>query len=288
MNENSIDHLNEIPVAPETPTPPSAAELRETLQSARDSHRVRNGKIAALPRDLLEQLNHRLERGQRGPALLDWLNAQPAVLAALQQYFEGVPISKQNLSAWRQGGYLEWQMRQELTDAAYSLYDGAREVTQGVQGSELANSLATMITAQYARLLNSWDGDPDPKFEAKLQILRRLSRDVGLLQKCLHLAARQEAEFEQQHQQAIAEFDHARWRRLLARLDAASPSDSMARLLAEDPDPVKKPDEPTAGPPLPKKPLSDPNREAQSRSVKPGQGKSGSVPPTPSPSASQS
>jgi len=215
MNENKIDNLNENPVAPQTQSPPSAEHIPDPLQSVPDAHRLRNGKIAALPHNLREQLNLRLQHGEASPPLLDWLNSQPEVLAVLKDTFDGVPISKQNLSAWRQGGFLEWQMRQELTLDADTLNGTAQEIEDSVPGVELANNLVTILTAHYARLLNHWDGELDPKFEAKLLVLRRLSRDVALLQKCQLLAAEYQAGLEEQWRQ---DFDDLRWRRLMARL----------------------------------------------------------------------
>ena len=270
MNENKIDTLNENPVAPETQAPPSAEALPDPLQSAQDAHRLRNGKIAALPHDLREQLNLRLQRGEPAPPLLDWLNSQPEVLAVLKDTFDGVPISKQNLSAWRQGGYLEWQMRQELTLDADTLNGTAQEIEDSVPGVELANNLVTILTAHYARLLNHWDGEPDPKFEAKLLVLRRLSRDVALLQKCQLLAAEYEAGLEKQWRQDLDDF---RWRRLMARLKNLDESENPEPPSPGDPNPLETPAESTVPitPTLPlhSMPGMEPSRKAQAQSEQP-------------------
>ena len=74
---------------------------------------TRTGKIARLPRLLREQLNRRLDDGHYGPALLTWLNAQPEAQAILAEQFGARPLNKQNLSQWRQGGYRDWQQRQQ-------------------------------------------------------------------------------------------------------------------------------------------------------------------------------
>src|SRR5579863_2470038 len=65
----------------------------------------RKGKIAHLPRNLRDELSQRIDNGTPGPQLLAWLNADPEVQAILAQYFGGRPITKQNLSEWRNGGY---------------------------------------------------------------------------------------------------------------------------------------------------------------------------------------
>jgi len=75
---------------------------------------ARNGKIARLPRFVRKELNERLECSEPGPQLLDWLNALPQAREIVRDEFDGVPISKQNLSQWRRGGFQEWLARKEL------------------------------------------------------------------------------------------------------------------------------------------------------------------------------
>jgi hypothetical protein len=108
-----------------------------------------------------------------------------------------VPISKQNLSEWRQGGFREWQISQELMLQARQLSDSASEMEDIVDTPLLPGALAGALAARYAALLNSWDGEPDPKFEEKLRLLRGLNRDIALLQRTMHQASRQKREFEQ-------------------------------------------------------------------------------------------
>ena len=62
--------------------------------------KTRTGKIARLPREVREELNLRLERPEPGPQILAWLN--------------GEPVTKQNLSHWRQGGFRNWLTREDL------------------------------------------------------------------------------------------------------------------------------------------------------------------------------
>lgn len=73
---------------------------------------TRNGKIARLPKDIREELNRRLEDGEAGVRLIEWLNGLPEVVKVLAEEFEGVPINDVNLSQWKNGGFLDWQARQ--------------------------------------------------------------------------------------------------------------------------------------------------------------------------------
>ncbi|HEY2083009.1 MAG TPA: hypothetical protein VGI88_09510, partial [Verrucomicrobiae bacterium] len=74
---------------------------------------TRVGKIAQLPKEIRDQLNQRLQNGKQGPEILAWLNQLPETKKLLAEKFDATPISKQNLSEWRRGGYEEWLRFQE-------------------------------------------------------------------------------------------------------------------------------------------------------------------------------
>jgi hypothetical protein len=63
---------------------------------------TRLGKIARLPREIREELNVRLQNGEVGRKLVEWLNGLPAAQAVLAANFGGRAISMQNLSEWKQ------------------------------------------------------------------------------------------------------------------------------------------------------------------------------------------
>jgi hypothetical protein len=80
-----------------------------------------SGKIARLPNDLRNRLNSRLRDGDAGPRLLLWLNGLPQVREILARDFHARPITQQNLSNWRLGGYQEWLAHQDLLALAVQL-----------------------------------------------------------------------------------------------------------------------------------------------------------------------
>jgi hypothetical protein len=170
---------------------------------------MRNGKIAKLPYSVRDDLNQRMDNGEDGAQLLDWLNELPEVQESLKASFGGVPISKQNLCEWRQGGFREWQIRQELISQAYDLSDCGRDMDQVVDRPLLAGDLVAVVAAHYAGLLNTWDGQADPKFEEKLRVLRGLTHDIALIQRTIHRSTNQKNEFEQKleddHKRVMAE-----------------------------------------------------------------------------------
>ena len=131
--------------------------------------KTRNGKIARLSREVRDELNRRLERSQPGPNLLDWLNGLPEVRELLQEQFEGEPISKQNLSQWRQGGFQEWLARQELWQAAVDANDFATDWGDNDGGPTLPDQVATVLAARFAALVLHWNGQCTPEFEARSQ-----------------------------------------------------------------------------------------------------------------------
>lgn len=71
------------------------------------------GKIAQLPARVREALNRRLHDGQPASVILPWLNDLPETKALLTERFDGEPVSEQNLSLWRNGGFAKWVKEQE-------------------------------------------------------------------------------------------------------------------------------------------------------------------------------
>jgi hypothetical protein len=153
---------------------------------------MRNGKIAKLTSTLRDDLNVRMANGEDGPELLAWLNGLPEVQESLKAHFGGVPISKQNLCEWRQGGFREWQRHEEWTHQACELNHYTTDLKDVVDTPLLAGDLAALLAVRYAALLNTWDGEADPEFEQRLRLLRGLGQDIALMQRTLHRASLQQ------------------------------------------------------------------------------------------------
>jgi hypothetical protein len=147
----------------------------------------RTGKIAQLPADIRQELNRRLEADEPATTLLPWLNADEDVKAVLEHQFDGKPISPQNLSEWRQGGLVEWRMKEDLLSDVRQLSEQAEEFSLSSE-EPVIDDVATVLSARYASLLLEWDGEPNEKIEARMRILRSLCRDVVSLQRSIHQA----------------------------------------------------------------------------------------------------
>jgi hypothetical protein len=176
----------------------------ETTTNRNKIMNARNGKIARLPLEIREELNQRLERSEPGPQLLAWLNALKEVKKLLKAEFDGAPISKQNLSEWRKGGFEEWLARQELWAKVQKVEFLAEELDED-RANVLADSVATVMAARYAALIADWDGEVDSRFEAKARVLNGLCRGVVQLQRGTHRAKKENDDFirglEEEHKQ---------------------------------------------------------------------------------------
>ena len=143
---------------------------------------TRNGKIARLPRPLRNELNQRLARNEDGTTLLDWLNALPDVKDLLARDFAGEPVRQQNLHEWRQGGFVEWQARQDLFAAAADLTDANGE-WDALAANDFTERLAAVVVVRYADALAGWKGGDDEAFRLKLRDLRRFNQDLAVLRR---------------------------------------------------------------------------------------------------------
>src|ERR1700745_2413554 len=126
---------------------------------------TRIGKIARLPRNVREELNRRLEDGEEGASLVAWLNSLPAVKKLLAARFGDRPVSEQNLSAWRQGGYQDWLAHQEIVAQVEQLAADAQELKGMAKKTQLTEHLATLVAVRYAEVLANPNHEPDEQWE---------------------------------------------------------------------------------------------------------------------------
>ena len=149
---------------------------------------TRRGKIARLPQPIREQINHRFENGEEGKQITEWLNTLPEVASLMAAEFDGQPISDNNLSNWKLGGYRDWQAQQAALESALQFQSEAAQLSQG-GGSHLADQLALCVTARLAAALrNSFADDDDPA--QALEELGRLRRNLVALSKGDHTGQR--------------------------------------------------------------------------------------------------
>lgn len=114
-------------------------------------------KISSLSRHVREELNTRLDNGQRGPEILSWLNSLPEVLEVLRRHYDGIAISDQNLSAWRETGFCEWQDGMERLQRLQRLCEISKRL--GGTAGGLLGGTAAIAAGHVQELLESLDID---------------------------------------------------------------------------------------------------------------------------------
>ena len=137
------------------------------------------GKIARLPLNIREEVNQRLQNGETGRTILEWLNALPSVQAVLASQFGGIPVSHQNLTNWRQGGYQDWLKQQACSNVVSELAQFAEEVAPNAGGPALANQLNTVLMADLATPVLQAEhqpADPEEKFAQLKKVLHTVSK----------------------------------------------------------------------------------------------------------------
>jgi hypothetical protein len=167
------------PTLPGSETPVEADET-QTPQHGLPATRSRNGKIARLPLAIRQQLNQRLQNGEPGQDLIQWLNGLPEVQAVLAAQFNGQPIMQNNLSRWKTGGYVRWEAEQTAQEAAARLVEQAAGLQQAVKEG-LADHMTLVLTAKMAVELERLDAFPDG--EEKSKIWRQLIGSLALLRR---------------------------------------------------------------------------------------------------------
>ncbi|HEX4265400.1 MAG TPA: hypothetical protein VH597_13770 [Verrucomicrobiae bacterium] len=125
--------------------------------------KTRNGKIARLPKEVREQLNHRLENGWRGTRLVKWLNELPEVRQVLREEFHGHPITPQNLSQWREGGYADWLRHQDSREGMRWMLERAEDLKEEPGEENFCERLARVVTVEVAAQVQRLDKIEDPK-----------------------------------------------------------------------------------------------------------------------------
>jgi hypothetical protein len=160
------------------------------------------------------ELNRRLADGEPGKRLVAWLNSLPEARAVLAAEFAGRPITENNLSEWKTGGFRDWERQQDLLATARNLAEQADEL-RAVAGG-LTDHLALVVTARYAAALTDGDGPVEGGMAKELRWLQVLCADLVELRRGDHSAARlrleqerREAEREKSDEETFGLFE--RW-----------------------------------------------------------------------------
>ena len=144
----------------------------------------KTGKIARLPLPIREQINQRLENGEEGKKIAEWLNTLPEVTAFLAAEFDGQPINENNLSNWKLGGYREWEEQQGALETMLQFQSEAVQLSQA-GGPQVTEQLALCLIARLAAALRPTAAERDDPAQ-RMEELRRMRRDIVALRKGDH------------------------------------------------------------------------------------------------------
>ena len=168
---------------------------------------TRVGKIARLPSSIRDHLNSRLHDGESAASLLPWLNHLPEAQAILAAQFAARPVTRQNLSEWRRGGFADWLAFQESRAWLTHLREESAAFSQAAGNDTpvsalLAAPLAVALGRCFQQLATTASTKP-----AHLQRLLDLAAAVNRLRRSDHAESRLRLEH-LRSQSAVALADH--------------------------------------------------------------------------------
>jgi len=136
-------------------------------------------KIAALPRNIREELNQRLDVGETHAILAAWLNSLHEVQLILKNQFQGEPIKRQNIFNWKKSGFRNWQLCQ---DALQFTQDSLPDQLDDAALEKMSSKLIRCLQVRYAALAGSLpapSGDP----QSELRLLGTLCENLTALRR---------------------------------------------------------------------------------------------------------
>jgi hypothetical protein len=128
--------------------------------------RARTGKIAKLPTAIREELNSRLAEGEATEAILEWLNGLPEVRTHLEAHHQGNPITADNLSRWRQGGFTGWAESVKLQDSLDAMDMACSEMDEPAR-NQLVSRIGLVLLSRLVSQLQAFDAMPEGLEKAK-------------------------------------------------------------------------------------------------------------------------
>lgn len=156
------------------------------------------GKIGRLPVTLREEVNRRLENGQKAGPLLTWLNGLPEVQAMLAAEFNGQPINEKNLHKWRKFGFKNWALRREAQAMSAEIGD-----LPAAANSPVTDQVATWASVRYLMVVRELIENTPPG-PYRLKLLRELVHDAIALRRDEHRGARLKVQLQRlEHEPAV-------------------------------------------------------------------------------------
>jgi hypothetical protein len=132
-----------------------------------------------LPKSIRDQLGRRIEDGEEGQELVNWLNGLPEVREILEKQFGGRPVTEQNLSEWKQGGYEQWLRQEDLLSLVGQVAEESEDLEGAADGQEISDRFAGLMAVELARLATALlekETDPEKRWKRLCEVHRELSQ----------------------------------------------------------------------------------------------------------------
>jgi len=187
-----------------------------------------------LPLAIREEVNHRLLDNHNGRDILSWLNGHAVVKDILAARFDGVPISDQNLSEWRQGGYLDWLAEQRRIEDVHHLSELSMRLAKAA-GGNLSDGLLAVAAGKIHGLLENLAeapgaGDEEGSGPDITKLVGALANIRGLELETIKTRLK---EREVEHKGEALGLEKAKFQRQTAELFLAWYDDRRAKEIAE-------------------------------------------------------
>ncbi|MCX6997551.1 MAG: hypothetical protein NTV49_10805 [Kiritimatiellaeota bacterium] len=186
---------------------------------------ARKGKIARLQRALRDEVCVRLQDGATGAEICAWLNGLPAVVKLLAKSFRGEPISEQNVSTWRGGGYAEWALDNARAEEIRRQADLAYQLAKA-GGGNLSEGACAVAAGKIQDLLESLETENLPDMVKALASLRKMELAT--------LGEKNDRVKLQQNERALA-LEEVKFQRTTCELFLQWFANEKARRIAESP-----------------------------------------------------
>ncbi len=135
------------------------------------------------------ELNRRLQDGESGTTLLEWLNGLKPVRDILKQHFNGMPISEQNLSEWRQGGYKDWLRLEAARDFIDNMSEQSGELDEAAGGELISDRFGSILATEMAQLAMKFLEQEDD-LEKRWNRLKEINREFSRMRRDDHRGLR--------------------------------------------------------------------------------------------------
>jgi hypothetical protein len=97
----------------------------------------------------------------------------------LKEHFAGRPVTEQNLSDWKQGGYQDWLRHEESYQLITDLTEQQESLAAAADGAEISDRFATLLSAELVALtrkLLEEKTDPKERWQFLLEVLPEISQ----------------------------------------------------------------------------------------------------------------